>query len=346
MAALDLFISGPIYWANGIAHLAQADARDIPLPDESVHCVVTSPPYWGLRDYGIEGAIGMEQSLADWLSNMQLAADEIWRVLRSDGTLWLNVGDAYSGSRGGYGLGGPKQQRPRYTEGLPRPAYDQHRGRPPNTIAGAAPVGEKNMLGLPWRLAFQLQDAGWILRSDIIWHKPNPMPESVKDRPSSCYEHLFLFAKRPRYFFDGEAIKMPPSEGTRPRRLDGQFKPAKGSDMFDRRFGSWRYKGLTSRVNSRNVWTIGTQARPEAHFATFPDELARRCILAGSSAKGVCSECAAPVERIVKRSPLHGSPAVNAMRAWSRRSFWILSPDQERHAPWRRASAAALSGSI
>ena len=286
MAAVDLIVDEP-YWANGFAHLVRGDARDIPLPDESVHCVVTSPPYWGLRDYGIEGGIGMEQSLADWLSNMQLVADEIWRVLRPDGTLWLNIGDAYSGSWGGYGHRGPGKQRPRNVESLPRPAYEGREGRPPNTIRGACPVGDKNMMGMPWRLALQLQEAGWILRSDIIWHKPNPFPESVKDRPASCYEHVFLLAKQKRYFYDAEAIKIEPTGGARPRRLDGKYKPAQGADSFDRRPGSWQYGAMPRAVNARDLWTILIEGRSDGHRAVFPAELARRCLLAGCPPAGI-----------------------------------------------------------
>ena len=203
--------------------------------------------------------IGLEPTLGEWVQNIVAVGREIWRVLRDDGTFWLNVGDAYAGSWGNYGSREGKQ-RSRISEKWHRPAYENvdngFRDKPPG--AQMPDLAPKNLMGQPWRVAFALQDDGWILRHAIIWKKPNPMPGSQEDRPTTSYEHIFLLSKRGRYFFDGEPIREP----------SGAF--------------------------CRDVWEFPTQGRRDAHFATFPDELPRRCILAGTSAYGVCSECGAP----------------------------------------------------
>ena len=246
------------YWTNGVSTLHQADAREIPLPDASVHCVVTSPPYWGLRYYGLEAGIGLEPTLGEWVENVVEVMREVRRVLRDDGTVWLNLGDAYSG--GGRGTN---------TNGM--------HGLLPEKGSGLEP---KNLMGQPWRVAFALQDDGWILRSAIVWHKPNPMPESVTDRPTSAYEMVFLLSKQGRYFYDAEAVREESKKQNAPR--GDESKVARLSYFSN------------PRVNARNVWTIPTQGRPDAHFATFTDELPRRCILAGTSEHGVCVDCGAP----------------------------------------------------
>lgn len=203
------------------------------LPARSVQCVVTSPPYWGLRDYGIDGQIGLEKTLPEFIGGLADVFDEVRRVLRDDGTLWLNIGDGYtSGNRG---WRAPDKKNPARAMSVR-----------PDTPEG---LKSKDLMGVPWRLAFALQDRGWYLRTDIIWNKPNAMPESVKDRPTRSHEYLFMMTKSEKYYYDVESVKE--STGTSTR-------------------------------NRRSVWDVNTQAFPKAHFATFPTELVRPCVLAGS----------------------------------------------------------------
>ena len=367
------------WWTNGVSTLYRADAREIPLPDASVHCAVTSPPYWGLRDYGLgqwtggdsecgherqeskadnvyyesvkqtipggwrqnkgemppmgichcgaiqqAAGIGLEPTLGEWVQNVVAVMREVRRVLRDDGTCWLNLGDAYSsnpsnGRGGGSTLGG----------GSPHLSGSNRDG-------SGLPL--KNLMGQPWRVAFALQDDGWILRSAPVWHKPNPMPESATDRPTSSYEMVFLLAKsgsptfwthqdgygsrtKPApdyrmvngkqmnmwrahdYFYDAEAVREPYAKSSvRDKRdnVNGHRRERDFTGAVDNggtNLGGNRHGG----ANLRNVWTIATQPRKDAHFATFPDALPRRCILAGTSAKGVCGECGAPWARVVER---------------------------------------------
>ena len=217
------------------------------LPDGSVHCCVTSPPYYGLRDYGVAGQIGLEETPEAYVAKLVDVFREVRRVLRDDGTLWVNLGDSYAAG-GGTGKPGPNA-----TVG--------------NTLSGCqyralTPVGlaSKNLLGIPWRVAFALQADGWILRQDIIWHKPNPMPESVKDRCTKAHEYLFLLAKKPRYWFDANAIREPQKESSLKRLLPG--------------------------ANRRSVWSICPRPYKGAHFAVFPPALVEPCIKAGCPAGG------------------------------------------------------------
>lgn len=205
------------------------------LPSESVRCVITSPPYWGLRDYGIKGQIGLEPSLPQFLNQLTRIFSEVKRVLTPDGTLWLNIGDSYtSGNRGYRGADKKNPARAMNT-------------RPP-TPEGLKP---KDLIGVPWRLAFALQDDGWFLRSDVVWNKPNAMPESVKDRPIRSHEYLFMLTKSERYHYNHEAVKEPTDSGLEKR-------------------------------SRRSVWNVNTKAFSGAHFATFPPELIRPCVLAST----------------------------------------------------------------
>ena len=319
------------YWTNGIATLYEADARALPLADKSVHCCVTSPPYWGLRDYGLgkwqggdaecghEGTllygiggsekqrsnlgtvggdvgpcqycgatkeqpgIGLEPTLGEWVANIVAVGREVRRVLRDDGSFWLNLGDAYTSGNGGDGGRGTENG------GV---MHKLRRG-------ASATLPAKNLMGQPWRVAFALQDDGWILRSAIVWHKPNPMPESVTDRPTNAYEMVFLLAKQGKYFYDAEAVReaTKPYGGEHTGSANGKQAKALSEGRSEVHSGkgmmSPNYERPTS-ANARNVWTIPTQGRPDAHFATFPDELPRRCILAGTSERGVCADCGAP----------------------------------------------------
>ena len=235
------------------------------LADKSIQCIITSIPYYQLRNYGVDGQIGLEPTLQEYLDKIVEVFHEGKRVLRDDGTLFLNVGDSYCGSgRGPPGENGIGNQ-------FERQGFI---GKGPSK--GGSEFKPKDMMGVPWRVAFALQADGWYLRSDIIWSKPNPMPESVTDRPTKAHEYIFLLTKSPRYFYDAEAIREGVSGGTH------------------------ACDGLTR--NARTVWTITPQARLEAHFATFPDEIPRRCIKAGTSEYGCCPKCGAPYQRIVEAS--------------------------------------------
>jgi site-specific DNA-methyltransferase (adenine-specific) len=235
------------------------------LSDQSVQMVVTSPPYFGLRDYGVEEQIGLESTPQEFIEELCLVFDEVWRVLKDDGTIWVNLGDSYAQS--GQGGGG--------SYGTERPDWSK-RGR-------KAPEGlkPKDLIGIPWRFAFAMQDRGWYLRSDIIWHKPNPMPESVTDRPTKSHEYIFLLTKNPKYYYDHEAIKEDSIWANHSRagagRLtyDGKRQGQKGT-------GQESFVTITDKRNKRSVWTVNTKPYKDAHFATYPPELITPCILAGS----------------------------------------------------------------
>lgn len=360
------------------------------LPSGSVHTVVTSPPYWGLRDYGIpasvwggapdcvhdfvpvpkrhrggppgdgdanvgrdrsaqaatadilpgefcascdawRGCLGLEPSPALFVEHMVAVFDEVWRVLRADGTVWLNLGDSYASTPTGSNSTTSRLEGGQATQIVG-----------PNKLAGN--LKAKDLVGIPWRVAFALQDYGWYLRQDIIWAKPNPMPESVRDRCTKAHEYLFHLAKSERYYFDAEAIAEPISEGSAARVLQPNFDEQQGGpkdygttgvnpnrsarqaiENFAQKIrrsgnkerkaalergvpagggnqaGSVPWEGCTR--NKRSVWTVTTKPYKEAHFATFPPELVEPCIAAGTSERGCCSSCGAPYERIVEDSP-------------------------------------------
>ncbi|MDU9376310.1 hypothetical protein McpSp1_09130 [Methanocorpusculaceae archaeon Sp1] len=246
------------------------DCREIlpTLPAESVDCVVTSPPYYMLRNYGVDGQIGVETTTEEYISEMVNVFREVRRVLKKNGTLWLNIGDTYSGSGNGGETINPKYQKL-------TPDQKVHK----KTLELPA----KNMFGIPWRVALALQGDGWILRQDIIWSKPNPMPESISDRCTKSHEYIFLFSKSKRYYFDNEAIAEPVT-GTKPSKPSssryGGKKYTEHSDKFFRTKSGNLYIPRETR-NKRDVWVIPTEQRKEAHFATFPYKLAETCILAG-----------------------------------------------------------------
>jgi DNA modification methylase len=268
------------------------DCRELlpTLPAASVQCCVTSPPYWGLRDYGIEGQFGLEATPEEYLARMVEVFREVRRVLRDDGTCWVNMGDTYNsrlnGSHGGWNGSTPTPQRT-MNDGA-------------DVEISAPGYKPKDLIGMPWRLAFALQADGWYLRADIIWAKPNPMPESVTDRPTKAHEYIFLLTKAARYFYDGEAIREAAEYG-RSLDRDGEARgPWTASTARGECRGGSRSHSFAAGRNGRSVWTIPSAPYPEAHFATFPPELARRCIVAGTSAKGCCAECGAPWVREVQ----------------------------------------------
>src|SRR5690606_37507578 len=248
------------------------------LPPESVQTVVTSPPYFGLRDYGVDGQIGLEQTPEEYVAKLVEVFRGIRKVLRPDGTVWLNLGDSYWNSNG-FARASAEWQRKGRNDA---PAND--RRLPKHDI-----LKVKDLIGIPWRVAFALQADGWYLRSDIIWAKPNPMPESVTDRPTKAHEFIFLMSKSPRYYYDADAIGEPiqtdPSERYLERaRITGRGSQgaalARGNDR-DKSGGFPVRDPANPTRNARSVWTITTRPYPGAHFATFPPELAERCVLAG-----------------------------------------------------------------
>jgi DNA modification methylase len=259
----------------------------------TVQTCVTSPPYWRLRDYGVDGQIGLERTPEEYVEKMVQVFREVKRVLRDDGTLWLNLGDSYAGG-GGYCPTAPSNKTSKAGQ----------RGRQGALIQGGikpqGAIKPKDLVGIPWRVAFALQADGWWLRSDIIWAKPNPMPESVTDRPTKAHEYIFLLSKRKRYFYDAEAVREPGA-------IPAGTKAAKGSaERFNTPGVNSRppeYKIYNGTRNRRSVWTVATQPYPEAHFATFPPKLIEPCILAGTSPKA-CEICGAPWERVVEREPM------------------------------------------
>ena len=267
------------------------------LPDESVHMCVTSPPYWGLRDYGVEGQLGLEKTPEEYVGKMVEVFREVRRVLRNDGTAWVNMGDAYAGAHpgkktvqeGGDGVYTRRANRHLSGETDPRKILSNGTGLKP-----------KDLCGIPWRLAFALQADGWYLRSDIIWSKPNPMPESVTDRPTKAHEYLFLLAKSEKYYYDADAIREPNTEGTLLRLASGPVQAKRDQPKnIVRNDGGGEYVNPNGR-NRRTVWTIPTESFPESHFATFPQDLVKPCIMAGTSERGACAECGAPWERILE----------------------------------------------
>lgn len=229
---------------------------------------VTSPPYYGLRNYGHDEQIGLEQTPDDYVKAMVDVFDCVYDVLEDDGTLWLNLGDSYYNYRPGKGQAMNKQTVSKTNQDLP--TTNARRG---NKLAG---LKEKDLIGIPWRVAFALQANGWYLRQDIIWHKPNPMPESVTDRCTKAHEYIFLFSKKPKYYFDSKSIKEPVKNMGKPRKFrNGDAKVTLRNDEGN------TYVPRETR-NKRDVWTVNLKPYRGAHFATFPSLLIEPCILAGS----------------------------------------------------------------
>lgn len=278
--------------------ILQGDTRAVlkTLAAGSVNTCVTSPPYFGLRDYGVDGQIGLEQTPEAFVAELVGVFREVRRVLRDDGTLWLNLGDSYSRSpaKGGSGPGGKNENRWGYgaAQSAKTGSSDGAVGRGDRPGSRSGGLGEKQLLGIPWRVAFALQADGWYLRQDIIWHKPNPMPESVRDRCTKAHEYIFLLSKNERYFFDSEAIKEPlarPEEAKRktPARFGGADKHAEAGKQSRLHSGN-EYVGTSDgKRNRRDVWTVSLKPFKEAHFATFPPDLIEPCVLAGAPPGGV-----------------------------------------------------------
>jgi DNA modification methylase len=252
------------------------------LPDGSVHCCVTSPPYFGLRDYGHDGQIGLEQTPTEFVEQLVSVFREVKRVLRDDGTLWLNLGDSYAGG-GGHSPNAPSSKTSK--SGKYGKALKEGGIRPSGAIK------QKDLIGIPWRVAFALQADGWYLRQDIIWHKPNPMPESVTDRCTKAHEYIFLLSKSARYFFNNSAIIEPSVSPVKEGRYDHRGTESYGVNGGHHDRNDDSAAQLFSRKNDgtrnrRSVWSVNTKPYRGAHFATFPPDLIRPCILAGCPAGG------------------------------------------------------------
>ena len=243
------------------------------LEDQSIHCCVTSPPYFGLRDYGHDDQIGVEETPDAFVAKLVQVFREVKRVLRDDGTLWLNLGDSYCNTNG-YARAQPKFQRQGRNDA---PANDRNLD-----ALHRAGFKTKDLIGIPWRVAFALQADGWYLRQDIIWHKPNPMPESVTDRCTKAHEYIFLLSKGPKYYYDHEAVKEPSvdKESYTPRRRRNKDK-REGDKFFATKVGNHAEGKTYPTRNRRSVWTVSTKPFKGAHFATFPPDLIEPCILAG-----------------------------------------------------------------
>lgn len=285
------------------------------LPDQSVNCCVTSPPYFGLRDYGHAGQIGLESTPDEFIAKLVAVFREVKRVLRDDGTLWVNMGDSYAGSWGNYGgqnRGKGTQREITNGSAVPNPAYDGLESFKPATANKIAGVKPKDLIGIPWMLAFALRADGWYLRQDIIWSKPNPMPESVTDRCTKAHEYIFMLSKSARYYYDQGAIAEPAIYSGLVGQDESGFKNAanfngkhsggsveRGERLDKQRGHSRRHAGFNDRWdamnkaeqcggtrNKRSVWNVATRPFSEAHFATFPPDLIEPAILAGCPAGG------------------------------------------------------------
>lgn len=241
------------------------------MESNSINCCVTSPPYWGLRDYGVKNQLGLEETPEAYVRKMVKVFREVKRVLKKDGTLWLNLGDSYNAGREGGHSGGKK--------GISRTTIG-----PQRCGVNAPLLKPKDLVGIPWRVAFALQDDGWYLRQDIIWHKPNPMPESVRDRCTKAHEYIFLLAKSESYHFDSKAIEEP----AKWERWGNQTENKKHHGTAGHLGGKTLAElPIRDKKNKRSVWTVTTKPFKGAHFATFPPDLIEPCILAGCPEEGI-----------------------------------------------------------
>ena len=256
--------------------------------DSTVDCVVSSPPYFGLRDYGVEGQFGLEETLEEYIDKTVLLFEELRRVLKPQGTVWWNLGDSYANKSSAWG--GRGKNSILNNTGL----KDKQRR---NTIVPKG-LKAKDLMMIPARVAIALSENGWYLRSEIIWHKPNPMPESVKDRPTSAHEKIYLFAKSKKYYYDADAIRE--KAKTKPTIRNKSAEGYQADYAKGKRFSEGERTYGNGYANKRNVWTVTTKPFKGAHFAVFPPDLIEPCIKAGSSEHGCCSECGNPYERDTK----------------------------------------------
>ena len=290
------------------------------LPDNSINCCVTSPPYWGLRDYGVEKQLGLEDTPEEYVENMVKVFREVKRVLKEDGTLWLNLGDSYAGGGNNRGNNSPLSNKQASNKG----ATGQCSSHAKN-IRKIEGIKRKELIGIPWMVAFALRADGWYLRQDIIWHKPNPMPESVTDRCTKAHEYIFLLSKSRKYYYDNEAIKETAKNANKTISLgEKSFSKRQANGVGVEPSGNGKSDNYTVKEyrNKRSVWTVTTKPFKEAHFAVFPPDLIEPCILAGTSPKA-CEVCGSPWERVVAKTDNrhwtergnYNSPKMQALKA-------------------------------
>jgi DNA modification methylase len=267
--------------------IIQGDVRQVikTLPDNRFDCIVTSPPYWGLRDYGCEGQIGLEPTLQEYIDTMVAVCGELKRALKPEGTFWLNIGDAYAGSWGAQSRDGKEnaQSRSRETQIRAHPKMGIGTG----SLSKTPGLKAKDLMMIPARLAIALQEQGWWIRKEIVWHKLNPMPESVTDRPTSAHEMIYLLTKSESYFYDADAVREKAYDTGRKNGRDGRAEDeyARPPGSSPRKLARLDYSDRGR--NMRDVWSIASQPFAGAHFATFPQALAERCIKAGSPIGGL-----------------------------------------------------------
>lgn len=331
------------------------------LPDASVNTCVTSPPYFGLRDYGVDGQIGLEETPGEFIARLVEVFREVRRVLRDDGTVWVNMGDTYASIAGGYATGGSAGKHDMVSQSTRGAVLRGKRRSPPTGLK------QKDLMGIPWRLAFALQDDGWYLRQDIIWHKTNPMPESIRDRCTKSHEYLFLLSKSPRYYYDQDAIKEPVALSSVarlsqniaqqfgsdrvPGKSNGPMKAVRSKRDSFKRENSKREQTIPGQSmgthrpereescwpldtrNKRSVWSVPTVGFKGAHFATFPPDLIRPCILAGAPRGGV----------VLDPFGGAGTTAVVAMEEGRRSILCELNPEYAAMAE-HRVESARLDG--
>ena len=300
------------------------------MPDNLIDCCITSPPYYGLRDYGIDGQIGLEESPEAYVSKLVDVFREVRRVLKDDGIMFLNLGDSYAGS----GKGGQSEEK--RSENW-QPQYGNKGKR-----YGLKP---KDLIGIPWMVAFALRADGWYLRSDIIWHKPNCMPESVRDRPTKSHEYLFLLSKSQRYYYDAEAIKEANVTNQSLPDLKRHWSERPNNGAISGK-GGYRMGSIHNGRNKRTVWTIPTKPYKGAHFATFPEKLDEPCVLAGTSERGYCPECGKPWVRQVehKNMVIRKTDRMAEMGEFGRTqsSGTMLSPAESKTIGWLPSCSCGL----
>ena len=331
------------------------------LPEESVHCCVTSPPYWNLRNYNVDGQIGLEKTPSEFIDRMIEVFDAVRRVLRSDGTLWMNMGDSYASGKGTCrNPGGGESSLGKHLKLSQMHPLNRHN----KSVLAAEGLKPKDRLFMPHEVAIALRNSGWYARDEIIWAKRSAMPESVTDRTTKSHELIFLFSKSPRYFYDAEAVKEPCSESTHARlsqdvaaqvgskrangggKTNGVMKAViagstrklaeVGSGTKNNRSYNAAMVLMPETRNLRSVWWISSEPYSDAHFATFPSELPRRCIMAGTSEKGCCAACGAPWRRIVERKPmvLNRSERTHS-KGRTRASGTMVEPPKSKTTGWK-----------
>lgn len=296
------------------------------LPDECIDCCITSPPYYGLRDYGVEGQMGSEESPEEFITSMVRVFSEVKRVLKNSGTCWINIGDSYSSGASGDNMQNRSVQAMAGNVQMPGDGDRKKNGSVYRKPLKHDIIKPKDLIGIPWMLAFALRADGWYLRQDIIWHKPNSMPEPVKDRCTKSHEYIFMLSKSRNYYYDSFSIKEKVSEKTHERYADHKWangntvekahsfhqpkenqnkarKMAKaGTGIKNNTSFDEAMAVMPDMRNKRSVWSVSTEVFPEAHFATYPQALILDCVKSGSSEHGCCSQCGAPYERILEPS--------------------------------------------